>query len=107
MTAKKRIRIVSDGRTGGGTQVFIDGEDVSNSLAHVAWSIGANEMSRATLTFFPAELEVEFTAAVEEGEWRSRHSDKPTTDLDAPDEPKVCVHCAAPLPSGVERQEEV
>jgi hypothetical protein len=110
MTAKKRIRIVSNGRAGieGDTRVFIDGEDVSNSLARVEWSISANEMSRATLTFYPAEVEVEFTAAASEDATvvPSEYFDDLVADLDAPDEPNERVRKAARLLPGVVRREE-
>lgn len=64
MSEKKRIRIVSNGRAGndGDTQVFIDGVDVTNSVTHVAWSLGVDHASRATITFTPAALEVEYVA---------------------------------------------
>lgn len=119
MSEKKRIRIVSNGYTNGGTKVFIDDEDVSGSLAHVAWSIGANERSRATLTFYPAELQVDFVAASQQGEWRppasesatvvpSEYFDDLAADLDAPDEPNERTREAAKrLRNLVRREDEV
>jgi len=67
VTEKKRIRIVSNGRAGhrGRHAVFIDGVDVTNTVKHVTWSIGANfpkNMSVATVTFTGVELDVEYMA---------------------------------------------
>lgn len=66
MSEQKRIRIVSNGRTEGGTRVFLGDEDVSSSVTHVAWTIGVGEVARATVTFARAEIEVDYVATAVE-----------------------------------------
>ena len=108
MSKRHRIRIESNGRCGieGDTRVFIDDQDVTNTVTHVTWSLGTDSLSRATLTFTGVEVSVDFIAdrsgpepTLKRDEERTivsgAYFEKLVADLDEPPEPNERVRAAA------------
>jgi hypothetical protein len=119
MSKQHQIRIESNGKCDreGDTRVFIDGQDVTNSVTHVSWSLGIDSVSRATVTFKEAEVSVDFIADrsaptptlksdLERTVVSGEYFDEIVADLDAPDEPNKRMRKAARLLPGVVRREE-
>ncbi len=52
-----RLRIKSDGRSGG-TRVLIDDVDVSRQVTAVTWSLKAGDLAEATITYYDAHVDV-------------------------------------------------
>lgn len=118
MSEKRRIRIESNGRAdrGGDTRVFIDGKDVSETVSHVTWSVGAARdhlMSKATITFIGVELAVDYVAEERKAPAAQSVTVLPPECFDelaadeAPEEPNERVRAASRrLPEVVRTDEE-